>query len=117
MAHQRRRPAASAKANGSDRELAGASLDLINTPHAEILQSLSTPRSAMEAMQVAGAVFTVRRRDDALEMSFSYSVQAGGDLDRCRAILASVKARPAAFFQAFRYEVQRSAPRSNGGVA
>ena len=64
------------------------------------------PQQAVREMIAAGAVFTVRRRDDALGLSFTYKVTEGGDPDFCRAILAAVKSRPAPFYEAFRAAVQ-----------
>ena len=68
--------------------------------------TLTTPQQAIRAMTDAGAIFSVRRRDDELGLSFTFRVAAGGDLKRCRQILAAVKGRPAAFYEAFRAAVQ-----------
>ena len=109
-----KRPAASAKANGSRKEHAGASLDLLNKPHAAALQAISTPRAAVQAMRDAGATFAVHQRADTLGLSFTYRVNSDGDLDRCRAILAAVKSKPPAFFQAFQAELIEHRERSDG---
>lgn len=77
----------------------------------------TTPREAVAAMIAAGAVFAVRRRDDALGFSFSYSVKPGGDVERCRAILADVKGWPPAFFQGFRAAVQVTVAEDARGAA
>ncbi len=65
----------------------------------------------------AGAVFTVRRRTDGLSISFSYSVADGGDIDRCREIIAAVKSRPPAFFEGFRAAVQDALSAAERGAA
>ena len=70
------------------------------------IAAITTPREAVEAMVAAGAIFSVQHRDDCLGPSFTYCVSAGGDAERCRAILALVKAKPPAFLQAFRTTVQ-----------
>lgn len=64
----------------------------------------------------AGALFEVRRRDDALGFSFSYSIAADGDLRRCQEILAAVKERPPAFFQAFKAHVQGAVAMAKRGA-
>ena len=73
------------------------------------VQAITTPKEAVEAMVAAGAVFSVQRRAESLGMSFTFRVETGGDLERARAILAMVKARPPVFLSAFKAMVQQVA--------
>ena len=77
----------------------------------------TTPAQALREMIAAGATFKVHRRDDGLGMSFTYNVADGGDQDRCRDILAAVKAKPAPFYEAFKAQVQGSVASSARGAA
>ena len=79
--------------------------------------NITSPQQAVREMVAAGAVFAVRRRDDALGFSFSYRVADGGDQDRCREILAAVKAKPAPFYEAFKAQVQGNVASSARGAA
>ena len=77
------------------------------------VQAISTPLEAVEAMVAAGAVFAVEQRGFVLGMAFTYRMQPGGDIERARAILAAVKAKPPAFLSAFKSIVQEVAGRSH----
>ena len=77
----------------------------------------ATPQHAVKSMLIAGAVFTVRRREDGLGMSFTYRVADGGDLSGCRAILEAVKSRPPAFYEAFRAAAQEAVKLAERGAA
>ena len=79
--------------------------------------NITSPEQAVREMIAAGAVFAVRRRDDALGFSFSYRVADCGDMDRCREILAAVKSRPPVFYQAFRAAVQDAVASDRRGAA
>ena len=102
MGRQSKRPAAGGAARGSVIERSGERLDVEATGYRSGVQAISSPKEAVEAMIAAGAVFTVQRRSDSLGVSFTYRVEPGGDLERCRATLIFVKSKPPQFLEAFK---------------